>query len=80
MVQIVRTELYPSLSDDELLNEWDNFYDKYGMRIPDLHEQWMKDHPTPNEMNEPEQNSLESKKLELPDSWKYRKKFDSDLG
>lgn len=80
MVPITGGELDSSLTDDELLNEWNEFYEKYGMRIPDLKEQWMKDHPVPDEMDEPQNERLESNKLELPDWWKNRINRDSDLG
>jgi hypothetical protein len=41
-------ELDPSLTDGEIVDEWNRFFDEYGYRFPEFVNEWLKLH-TPNE-------------------------------
>ncbi|MFP8489501.1 helix-turn-helix domain-containing protein [Gracilimonas sp. Q87] len=71
-----------SLSDIELIDEWNQFFDQHGMRFPEFEEQWFKENPIPEEMNdrEDDSNSDKKKKIELPKFLKKKDSLRSDLG
>lgn len=75
----VGTELDPSLSDIELVEEWNQFFDQYGMRFPEFEESWFKENPLPEEMKN-ESDDDGSVKIELPEIFKKRDSLRSNLG
>lgn len=81
MTHTVGTELDSSLSDIELLDEWNQFFDQHGMRFPEFEERWFRENPIPDKIEKEPSNS-ENKKIELPDFIKQKMKDEnrSDLG
>ena len=82
MTSTIGTELDPSLSDIELMEEWNEFFDEYGMRFPEFKDNWIKENPIPEEMGDKEgnSNSEKKKKIELPDILKTKDSLRSNLG
>jgi len=73
MTLILGTELDSSLSDIELIEEWNQFFDQHGMRFPEFEERWFRENPIPDEIQKEPSNS-ENKKIELPDFLKQKMK------
>ena len=83
MLPITGSELDPSLTDIELLNQWNEFFDGHGMRQPEFEDQWFKENPIPVDFKGEDKDSDDdffSNKLELPDILKKKRIDTSDLG
>ena len=84
MLPVTGTELDPSLTDIELLNQWNEFFDGHGMRYPEFEDQWFKENPIPDDFKDEESDDSDddffSNKLELPDILKKKRMDSSDLG
>lgn len=79
MTITVGKELDSSLSDIELVDEWNEFFDKHGMRFPEFEDSWFRENPIPDEMKK-ESDDKESVKIELPDIVKKKDSLRSNLG
>jgi len=79
MTLTVGKELDSSLSDIELMDEWNEFFDQYGMRFPEFEVSWFRENPIPDEMNK-ESEDEGSVKIELPDIMKKKYSLRSNLG
>ena len=84
MLPVTGYELDPSLTDIELLNQWNEFFDAHGMRYPEFEDQWFKENPIPDDFkgdHNDDGDDYSSNKLQLPDLLKKKKRIDtSDLG
>lgn len=83
MLPITGSELDPSLTDIELLNQWNEFFDGNGMRYPEFEDQWFKENPIPDDFKGEDKDGDDdffSNKLELPDILKKKRIDTSDLG
>ena len=83
MLPVTGYELDPSLTDIELLNQWNEFFDVHGMRYPEFEDQWFKENPIPDDFkgeDNDDGDDLFTNKLELPDILKKNRMDSSDLG
>ena len=83
MLPVTGTELDHSLTDIELLNQWNEFFDGNGMRYPEFEDQWFKENPIPDDFKKEDNDGDDdffSNKLELPDILKKNRSDSSDLG
>ena len=83
MLPVTGTELDSSLTDIELMNEWNVFFDAHGMRYPEFEDQWFKENPIPDDFKGEDNDSDDdffSNKLELPNILKKKRIDTSDLG
>ena len=75
MLPVIGSELDPSLTDIELLNQWNEFFDAHGMRYPEFKDQWFKENPIPEDFKEEDNDDVDdlfTNKLELPDLLKKK--------
>lgn len=79
MTITVGKELDSSLSDIELVDEWNQFFDQHGMRFPEFEDSWFRENPLPDEIKK-ESDDKESVKIELPDIVKKKDSLRSNLG
>lgn len=83
MLPVTGSELDPSLTDIELLNQWNEFFDGNGMRYPEFEDQWFKENPIPDDFKGEDKDGDDdffSNKLELPDILKKKRIDTSNLG
>lgn len=60
-------ELDPNMTDEEMMEVWNTFYDEYGYRIPEFKEKWEKDFLPSKEYQEREYKRLEKEVEHRPD-------------